>query len=475
MSLVPANPFPTDFRWGAAASAYQIEGAWQDDGKGLSLWDVIGNRPGKNGGETGQIACDHYHRFAEDVGHMRTIGLRSYRFSVSWPRVLPNGTGTINPKGLDFYNRLVDSLLEAGIEPWLTLFHWDYPMELYHRGGWLNRDSADWFADYAGVMAEALGDRVSHWLTLNEPQCFIGLGLVEGTHAPYETLPMSLALRAMHHALLGHGKAVQALRAMSPRPVEVGWAPTYAAVIPDSETPADIEAARREYFSVRPNTLFRMAIWTDAAYLGHFPEEAPEVYGADWPAITDADLKTIAQPLDFHGTNCYSGYRVRAGEDGEAVSVPFPTGRPTGSLEWLNLVPETVYWKARFQAERYGNKPFYVTENGFCNLDWVALDGRVHDPQRVDYVQRYLLGVKRALEEGIDIRGYFYWSIMDNFEWSEGYKSRFGLIHVDFETQKRTMKESAWWYRELIRTNGAILGLTDEKTMPLQMPETAAA
>jgi len=386
---------------------------------------------------------------------MKEIGLKGYRFSVSWPRVIPNGTGAVNAKGLDFYSRLVDSLLEAGIQPWVTLFHWDYPLALYHRGGWQNRESIEWFGDYAMLMANTLGDRVKHWMTFNEPTVFMNLGYQGGEHAPGDKLGNPALWRSLHHILMSHGKAVQAIRAASPQPCKIGWAPNVGAAIPATESAADIEAARKSFFDIYENPFWSLSIWNDPVFLGKYPERPERIAEDNWPKPEPGDMELIKQPLDFIGCNCYSGGHVRAGKDGKPEAIPWPTGAPAGTLTWLTVMPEALYWISRFESERYGKLPFVVTENGLCNVDWVALDGKVHDPQRIDYVHRYLKGLKRAADEGIPMGGYFYWSIFDNFEWAEGYKSRFGLVHVDYETQKRTIKESAIWYGEVIRSNGA--------------------
>ncbi len=456
---VQKTAFPANFRWGAASAAYQIEGAWNVDGKGPSIWDEFSHRPGKVlGNHTGDVACDHYSRYRDDVAIMREIGLQSYRFSVSWPRVLPNGVGEVNSKGLDFYSALVDSLLEAGIEPWITLFHWDYPLGLYNRGGWLNRDSVEWFGEYADIVVCRLGDRVRHWITLNEPQCYIVLGHHDGWHAPGDRLGASQVWTAMHHTLMAHGRAVQAIRAASPQPAIVGYAPNMNAKIPFEETPENIEAAKKVYFEVTPNSHWGLSVWADPVYLGTYPEEAEKIHGFAWPRVTSEDLALIHQPLDFIGCNIYTGGHVKLGEAGaQPQNVPWPVGGPSGALDWLQVIPDSLYWSARFQTERYGNLPFVVTENGLCNLDWVAMDGKVHDPQRIDYMHHYLNGLKRAASEGIPLGGYFYWSILDNFEWAEGYKSRFGLVHVDYETQRRTVKDSALWYRDIIASHGETL------------------
>lgn len=476
------NAFPPNFLWGAATAAYQIEGSPTADGKGPSIWDMMCRKEGAiPGGVNGDVACDHYRRFKTDVAMMKAMGLKAYRFSISWPRVLPDGTGANNQKGLDFYNALVDELLAAGIEPCATLYHWDLPLELHHRGGWMNRDIKEWFADYAAVMGRTLGDRVKWWVTLNEPSVFVVAGYRDGNHAPGLKLSVSEGLRCVHHALLAHGRGTQALRAACPQLVKIGFAPAGYAKIPDTETPENIGAARKSLFTVSGQTLWDVGLWLDPVYLGKYPVEAPEVFGPKWHDPTTEDLKDIHQPLDFIGFNCYSGIRVRAKSvdseklqadkrglslAGGAASVggapedlPYPQEHPTGQLGWLMLAPDALYWQARFFNERYGcgKLPLVVTENGFCNNDWVSLDGKIHDGARIDYLHRYLRGLKRAGEEGVPLGGYFQWSLMDNFEWAEGYKPRFGLIHVDYPTQTRTWKDSAFWYRDVIQSNGANL------------------
>ncbi len=448
--------FPKNFLWGAATSAYQIEGAAAVDGRAPSIWDEFSARAGKTyQGHTGEVACDHYHRYKEDVALMKEMGLQAYRFSVAWPRVIPQGTGAVNAAGLDFYSRLVDELLAAGIQPWVTLYHWDTPLALQQRGGWLNRDSVEWFADYAEVVATKLGDRVSHWMTLNEPQCTIGLGLQDGIFAPGDKLGRSQVLRAWHHILLAHGRGVQEIRAACKGTVQVGFAPTGRERIPLTDSPADLEAARKAYFDVTAESnIWAIAMAMDPVYLGKYPDEAYTAFGADMPKVTDAEMKLISQPIDFLGYNSYSGEKVRATANGGYELVPQPLGQPVAMLPWLNRFDDCLYWAARFQTERYPGKPFVITENGFASTDWVALDGQVRDPARIDFTARYLQGMRKAADEGIPVLGYFHWSLMDNFEWAEGYRPRFGLIHVDYATQKRTLKESARWYAEVIRTNG---------------------
>jgi beta-glucosidase len=448
--------FPPQFVWGAATSSYQIEGATAEDGRGVCVWDALCAQPGRvHGAHDGAIACDHYHRYREDVGIMRELGLRAYRFSTSWPRVIPAGIGAVNPAGLAFYDRLVDELLAAGIEPWLTLFHWDYPLELYHRGGWLNAESPRWFADYARVMVDKLSDRVTHWITLNEPQCFIGLGHQFGVHAPGEKLPLEDVLLMAHHVLIAHGQAVEVIRERAKKPPMVGWSLTGDVPVPATERPEDIEAAREAYWSVREANVWNQAWWQMPALEGCYPEEGLRTHGAAVPAFTAAQMKTIRQPLDFFGLNIYNGYLCRRGASGEVEKLPWPAGSPQTQNNWY-VVPETMRWAARLAHERSG-LPVVVTENGMAAHDWVDLDDTVRDPQRIDYLRRYLQELHRAIEDGVPVLGYFAWSLLDNFEWAEGYRHRFGLVHVDFATQRRTLKDSARWYREVIRSNGANL------------------
>ena len=452
-------PFPKDFTWGVAAAAYQIEGAATADGRLPSVWDTFSHDPGKIfENHNGDVACDHYHRWREDIAIMRELGVRAYRLSLAWPRIIPDGTGAVNEKGLAFYDQLIDGLLEAGITPWVTLYHWDLPQAIQQRGGWLNREIVEWFGRYAEVVAARLGDRVKHWMTINEPPCVIGLGYHEGVFAPGLKLTFAECLLGAHHVLLAHGRAVQALRAGCKHKVQISLAHTSRERIPETETPANIEAARRGYFASTDRAMWNLSWWADPMFLGHYPEQGLKAFAADLPTITDADLKLIAQPLDFIGYNCYSGFKVRADAAGNPELTPggWGIGNPRGTLSWLSVAPEAPYWAARMLHERY-KLPVVFTENGFCNTDFVQLDGKVHDPQRVDFLARYLASVQRATNEGIPVAGYFYWSILDNFEWKEGYKDRFGLVHVDYQTQQRTPKDSYFWYRDTIRANGANL------------------
>ena len=448
--------FPKNFVWGTAAASYQIEGAATVAGKGASVWDMLCRKDGAvYEGHTGDIACDHYHRYAEDVAILKRFGVQAYRLSVSWPRVLPTGTGTANEAGLAFYDRLVDALLEAGITPWVTLFHWDFPLELYYRGGWLNRDSAEWFGDYATLIGRRLGDRVKHWMTLNEPQVYINSGHLEGRHAPGDRLAFHEVVRAGHNTLRAHGRAVQALRAASPGPCRIGYAPASHPKVPASDSPADIDAARRAFFATTGRHLATMSWWLEPVFNGKYPEDAWTYFGRDVPQLAPGDMELIAQPVDFFGVNIYAGDRIRATAGGGFETVPFPPGHPRTAFNWP-IVPEAMYWTTRFCHERY-QRPIVVTENGISSTDSVALDGHVHDPTRIDFTQRYLRELERAIDGGVPIEGYFHWSFIDNFEWAEGYKQRFGLVHCDYATGTRTPKDSAAWYAEVIRTNGAAL------------------
>lgn len=450
--------FPKDFVWGAAAASYQIEGSTQGvDGCADSIWDMV-CRKGSfiKRGDTGFVACDHYHRFESDVALMKQLGLKAYRLSIMWPRVIPDGTGEVNEAGLQFYDNLIDCLLEAGIEPWVTLFHWDYPLALFHRGGWLNDDSSDWFAQYTRVIVDRFSDRVSRWITLNEPACFVGHGHQFGTHAPGLRLSLKKVNRAWHNALLAHGKAVKVIRDHAKTTPCIGAAPNFTSFIPASHSEKDIAAARRHFFSVSDKTMLNATWWLDPVFKGEYPADGLALFGADGPPVKEGDLDIICQPLDFFGYNLYHSSMIRAGDNPKAELVEYPNDYPHADNGWP-ITPEALFWSSTFLYERY-QTPIVIAENGLASADWVGLDGRIHDHNRIDFLSRYLLGVKEALATGVDIRGYFQWSIMDNFEWAQGYSRRFGLIHIDYSTQKRTIKDSGYWYRDLIESNGALLG-----------------
>lgn len=443
--------FAKDFLWGAASAAAQVEGAWNEDGKGESVWDTMVHRGSHVAhGENGDVACDHYHRYKEDVALMKAIGLKSYRFSISWPRVLPEGVGAVNPKGIAFYRDLCDELRAAGIVPMATLFHWDMPTALFEKGGWANPESSDWFAEYTQVISEALGDRVGVWMTFNEPQMFMGLGHHLGIQAPFLRLEPEELVAMTKNVLLAHGKAVSILRKNCPG-AKVGMAPTGDCFLPENDSPEAMEEARKKSVSIRYDFIMSNVWWADPVFLGKYPDEAHEMFGERMYTLTDGEWELVSQPLDFYGYNCYQGtlnYPVDPmGYDNYAYQ-----GCPKTSVGW-NITPEALYYSTKLWHERYG-LPILVTENGYSGLDFVMLDGKVHDPQRIDYMHRYLLALKRAADEGVPVMGYTYWSIMDNFEWAVGYDSRFGLIYVDYRTQERTVKDSAWWYKTVIEANG---------------------
>lgn len=441
--------FAPDFVWGVATSSYQIEGAAAEDGKGLGNWDAFCDRPSAiYEGHRGDAGADHYRRLGDDLDLIAALGVGAYRFSVSWPRILPEARGTPNEKGLDFYDRLVDGLLARGVTPYLTLFHWDAPQAFERLGGFRNAESPAWFADFTRVVARRLGDRVRHYFTLNEPHAFIEGGLRHGRHAPGLTLPLPEVLRAAHHALLAHGRSVQVLRA-EVKNAWIAMAPVLVSGIPASNTPADVEAASHFTFGQNGDGLRTTAFWTDPAMGRGYPADCLRQFGAHMPKFSPSELDLIAQPLDAFGANLYDAPLVRAGQDGQPEVVPYPPGSPRTAFDWP-VTPEAHYWAVKFAYERYG-KPIVITENGLSSRDWVGTDGQVRDNERVDFLLRHLSALERASREGIPVLGYFHWSLLDNFEWNHGYRERFGLVFVDFETQKRTPKESYRVYRESIR------------------------
>ncbi len=439
--------FPAGFLWGAATSAYQIEGAPLADGAGPSIWHRFTHNPGRvAGGDTGDLACDHYRRYAEDVALMAGLGLGAYRFSVAWGRVLPEGRGRVNAKGLDFYLRLVDALLEQGIQPVLTLYHWDLPAALQDRGGWLNPDSAAWFAEYAQVLFRALDDRVRLWVTLNEPWVITVPGFLEATLAPGHR-DLFEAPRVAHHLLLAHAEALSAYRTLGRN--RIGIALNLEPQHPASPAPADREAAhRRDAFINR---------WfLDPLFLGSYPPELAAIFGPAWPGYDPVDLVQVRAPLDFVGVNYYTRALVRA----DARALPLgaiaiqAAGAAHTAMGW-EVYPAGLCETLLRLKDDYGNPPAYVTENGAAFDDPAPLDGEVPDPDRVSYLSRHLSAAREAIGLGVDLRGYFAWSLLDNFEWAQGYAKRFGLFQIDPRTQARTPKSSARFYRELIRGQGA--------------------
>jgi beta-glucosidase len=451
--------FPEGFVWGAATSAYQVEGAVTEDGRGPSIWDTFAHAGGRAaGGDTGDVAADHYHRVGEDVALMARLGLSAYRFSVSWPRVQPTGKGPANLAGLDHYDRLVDELAAHGIAPVLTLYHWDLPQELEDSGGWGERDTAARFAEYAALVGERLGDRVPLWTTLNEPWCAAFLGHASGEHAPGRTDP-ELALRAAHHLLLAHGLAVDALRDTLPATAEVSITLNLQAVMPGATSVEATDAVRR--IDGLANRLF-----LDPLFRGSYPADVQRDTASltDWSFVTDDDLAAISAPLDVLGINYYAPTLVDASEPDPAPS-PWPACQdirfvrppsPSTAMGWA-IDAQGLHTVAHRVQEEYAQLPLMITENGAAFDDEVRDDG-VHDRPRIDYLRDHLTVVHRAIESGVDLRGYFVWSLLDNFEWTHGYAKRFGIVHVDRQTGARTWKDSAYWYRRVIEENGIDCG-----------------
>jgi beta-glucosidase len=448
----PSYRFPDDFAWGVASASTQIEGAATEDGKGESIWDRFATLPGKiQQGTNPSVACDHYHRYEADADLIRDLGLRNYRFSIAWPRVVPDGDGAVNRAGLDFYDRLVDALLGRGIRPWVTLFHWDLPQALEDKGGWTSRDTVSAYANYAEHVVKRLGDRVDRWFTMNEIPCFIGYGYGSGYFAPGRREPAKVLNQAYHHAILAHGHGVSAVRAHGRPGSEVGLVHNHLPPppIPVTETEADVSAARVEY--ERTNRQLMAPL-----FQGRYSDAFLEGAGADAPTIQPGDLDVIGQATDFLGLNLYAGDFVRARADGSPEILPFPRQFPHGDLPWLRVTPEILYWGMRLASEVYGVKSFHITENGAAFDDEVTTGGEIIDLDRREYVRNHLIGVHRAISEGYDVRGYFLWTLMDNWEWAEGFTKRFGIVRTDYETQARIPKLSARWFGEVARQNRVV-------------------
>lgn len=448
--------FPEKFYWGTATASFQFEGAVEEDGRGKTIWDDFTRKPHAiYGGHIADVASDFYHKYPEDIRLMRELGLNAFRFSVGWTRVFPEGTGKVNRAGLDFYSRMIDNLLENGIEPFMTLFHWDYPTALEYRGGWLNPDSPKWYADYADTVIRALGDRVKKVMTFNEPMCFINSGYGDAMDAPGLRRSMKELLVMWHNVLIAHGMGVQAVRGAAPE-TQIGYAPTSTVAMPVENSAEAIETARKAYFSVSKDApLWSCAMWSDPIMLGKYPEELTMYFDDIKPDIRPDDIKTIHQKLDFYAQNIYNGYYVKSDGNGGWSRLPREDGHARSLCDWP-VTPECLYWGPKFLYERYG-LPVYLTENGISCHDWVMLDGKVHDPNRQDMLERYLQQLGRAIGDGTDVRGYFVWTFLDDFEWRTGYSDRFGLVHVDFDTLKRIPKDSAYWYGNVARSNGGII------------------
>jgi beta-glucosidase len=441
--------FPKSFVWGVATAAPQIEGAAFKDGKGESVWDRFARTPGKvQNGDTLDVANDHYHRYPQDFALMRKLGIKNYRLSIAWPRIYPNGDGELNPKGLEFYNKLINSCLKNGITPWVTLFHWDLPQSLEDRGGWTARVTADAFAVYVETVVKALGDRVKNWITLNEIRCFTHNGYSPGSNkAPGRYVSAQLVNQTYHHALLCHGHAVKAVRKFGGKGARVGLTDNSDFAVPVTETPADIAAARAWY-------AYRNAHILEPIYTGRYSAAYLKRTGKDRPVVQKGDLELIGQPTDFLGLNIYTGAFVRAAKGKKGFEeLPLPAEYPATACSWLRLMPQSIYWGTRFAAEVYGVKTIYITENGCGYSKEPVVNGEVLDLHRRDYVRNYLRELHRAITDGVPVKGYFLWSFMDNYEWQDGYTSRFGIVHCDFTTQKRTPKLSARWYSQVMAEN----------------------
>ena len=440
--------FPDQFLWGCATAAYQIEGAVKEDGRGDTNWDVFCRTPGKvANGDTGDVACDSYHRYAEDTQLLKNLGVGAYRMSIAWSRIFPNGRGQPNQKGVDHYNRVIDTLLAAGIQPYVTMFHWDLPQAL--PGEWQNRDTALAFADYAGFMAGKLGDRVKHFMTVNELRCFTDLGHLTGQHAPGLKLPPAQVNQVRHHGVLAHGLGVQAIRAHVPAETQVGIADNTTFYVPVIDTDEHIAAAKKA--TRDKNAMFLTAIM-EGAYLDSYMAQE----GANAPKVQDGDMKAIGSPLDFVALNIYAPEWARADDSPQGyATIPHLPSSPHMASPWLIVGPEVAYWGVRQVSELWKPKALYISENG-ASADDPLVAGRVDDADRVMYLRNYLTQFRRAAAEGYPLKGYFLWSLMDNFEWADGYTKRFGIHYVDFKTQQRIPKLSAAWYREVIKRNTVV-------------------
>ncbi len=446
-----SRSFPKGFLWGSATASYQVEGANSEGGRGPSIWDTFSHTPGKvHGGDTGDIADDYFHKYTQDIALMKDLGLKSCRFSISWSRIFPTGTGAINQQGLDFYDRMVDSLLAAGIEPFCTLYHWDLPQTLEDKGGWRNKDTAKAFADYAGFTAGKLNSRVKHFMTMNEMRTFVELGYGNGTHAPGLKLDPKALAQLTHHVVLGHGLAVQSIRAKTSAATKVGIADNCVATTPVIESPEHIAAART---AMREENAQFLSVVMD----GRYSERYLKRLGADQPNFTPEEMSIIGSRMDFVGINVYQPAFVRAdSSDAGYTLVPPPQSYPHMFSPWLNVGPEGLYWAPKLVADIWKVKELYITENGCSSSDHIASDGQVYDTDRVMFLRGYLTQLQRAVADDVPVKGYFLWSLLDNFEWADGYDKRFGITYVDFTTQKRTPKLSAAFYKQVIAANRVV-------------------
>ena len=440
--------FPQGFLWGSATASYQVEGAVKEGGRGASVWDTFSHTPGKtHDGDTGDVADDFYHLYKQDIGLMKDLGLKTFRFSVAWTRIFPTGIGQPNQQGMDFYRRMTDSLLENGIQPYCTLYHWDLPQTLQDKGGWESRDTVKAFADYAGYTAGKLSDTVKHFMTMNEMRTFVELGYRDGTHAPGLKLDRKRVAQLTHNVVLAHGMAVQAIRAKSKPGTKVGIADNIDATTPVIETKEHIEAAHR---ALREENAMYLTVVQEGRYTDLYLKRL----GADAPKFTAEEMTIIRSPMDFVGINIYQPTYVRADDSEKGYTVvPMPDSFPHMFSSWLYVGPEALYWGPKLVASLWNVKEIYITENGASSDDHIASDGHVYDSDRIMYLRNYLRSLHRGISEGVPVKGYFLWSLLDNFEWADGYEKRFGITYVDFKTQKRTPKLSAAFYKQVIQEN----------------------
>jgi beta-glucosidase len=451
------------FFWGTATSSFQIEGGFDQGGRTPSIWDTYTTTPGKvRNNDDGRLGIDHFHQYGEDLSYLETLGVNSYRFSISWSRIIPSKDGQVNLEGLAFYDRILAKLETYGITPFVTLYHWDLPNYLQEIGGWENRETAYAFAAYTKAVVSHFGDRCLNYITINEPQCIINLGHRTLEHAPGIYLDDKRIVNAIHNLLLAHGLAVKAIRELN-NEAKIGFAPTATSAIPLTNHPRDVEAARRSFFALNYGAFDGVILYSDPIFLGDYPKQYYDYYRAYLPSTLKEDLALISQPLDYCFQNFYTGYYVRALDNGNPIKVPYKPENIRGVCEWLYKVPESLYFGPLFLYERY-KKPIIISENGVAVVDHLSKEhvfkefslveeNRIHDFQRIDYYQSYIQQLLKAKQEGVDIRGYFAWSLFDNFEWALGYEARFGLIYVDYKTYKRYPKDSFHFYKELIKNH----------------------
>jgi len=442
--------FPKNFIWGTASASYQIEGAVKEDGRGISIWDKFSHTPGRIlNNQNGDVACDSYHKYKEDIKQLKWLGVDAYRFSVAWPRVIPNGTGKVNEKGLDYYERVVDELLKNGIKPFVTLYHWDLPQVLEDKGGWRKKDTSYAFADYSEVVVKRLSDRVKDWITLNEAPCCSYLGYKLGIHAPGARVSNKVYNQILFNLLLAHGLGLSVIRDFGGSTARAGIAHDIGTAAPATKSKADYEAAKKEW--IRKNS-----IWLDPLFFGKFSKADLKLMGKDVPEYSNGEMLLISKPVDFFGINVYAledRCHISAKKNGKVKKIPISLDAPKTSFFW-EITPEALSYNIRFACEIYNPKEIFITENGVAFNDVILQDGRIHDSQRVDFFKSYLAEAAKIVKEGYPLKGYFEWSLLDNFEWAAGYTQRFGMIYTDYLTQKRIPKDSAYFYKKLIKENG---------------------